>query len=266
MEQYLEWKSGLPAKPMLQAIFGITDPKDTDTDRDGMSDGYEYWFSEWDLEENKWTMNPLTDSDVDIDSDDDSFDCNGDGEISDSESFDNLAEYDSRWYGKRLEVGNVPNGTSAVSYGEDAAKAFIEEDGLSNKSAWGQLYSLFSSKSLRSSEKIGLINQVDPDNFNKSLIGISDPTNDDSDGDGMPDGWEYCYSIYAEVLPVNSFRWTLNPLNPLDVDYDPDADGWLDREILDTPAVQGNWDSRIFTPYHKISSLKMLPAHFISQI
>ena len=49
MEQYLEWKSGLPAKPMLQAIFGITDPKDPDTDRDGMSDGYEYWFSEWEL-------------------------------------------------------------------------------------------------------------------------------------------------------------------------------------------------------------------------
>ena len=248
MEQYLEWKSGLPAKPMLQAIFGITDPKDQDTDRDGMSDGYEYWFSEWDLEENQWTMNPLTDSDVDFDSDDDSFDCNGDGEISDSESFDNLAEYDSRWYGKRLEIGNVPNGTSAVSYGADAANAFVEEEGLSNDSAWGQLYSLFSSKSLRSSEKVGLINQVDPDNFNKSLIGISDPTHDDSDGDGMPDGWEYCYSIYAEILPVNSYRWSLNPLNPLDVDYDPDADGWLDREILDTPAIQGNWDSRVFAP------------------
>ena len=97
MEQYLEWKSGFPPKPLLQAIFGITDPNNPDTDRDGMSDGYEYWFSEWNLEENSWTMNPLSDTDVDVDSDEDSFDCNGDGEISDSESFDNLAEYDSKW-------------------------------------------------------------------------------------------------------------------------------------------------------------------------
>ena len=85
MEQYLEWKSGFPPKPLLQAIFGITDPNNPDTDRDGMSDGYEYWFSEWNLEENSWTMNPLSDTDVDVDSDADSFDCNGDGEISDSE-------------------------------------------------------------------------------------------------------------------------------------------------------------------------------------
>ena len=38
----------------------------------------------------------LTDTDVDFDSDEDSFDGN-DGEISDPESFDNLAEFDSRW-------------------------------------------------------------------------------------------------------------------------------------------------------------------------
>ncbi len=35
----------------------------------------------------------------------------------------------------------------------------------------------------------------------------------------------------------------------MDADYDPDADGWLDRGILDSPAIQGKWDSRIFTPY-----------------
>ena len=190
-----------------------------------------------------------TDTDVDFDSDEDSFDCNGDGEISDSESFDNLAEFDSRWYGKRLEIGNVPNGTTAISYGRDAVNALIEEEGLSDSAAWDRLYSIFSTKSLKSSEKMGLINQEDPDNFNRSLIGISDPTDSDSDGDGMPDGWEYCYSVYSEILPVNSLRWSLKPLNPLDVDYDPDADGWLNRDILDTPAIQGVWEDRSFSPF-----------------
>ena len=249
MHQYLEWISGSPAKPMLESIFGITDPKDSDTDRDGMSDGYEYWFSEWNLEDNSWSMNPLTDTDVDVDSDADSFDCDGDGEISDSESFDNLAEHDSRWYGKRLEIGNMPNGSGTVSYGEDAAMALMEETGVSAQSAWGQLYTLFATKSLDSSDKIGLINQYDPENFNKSLIGISDPTDEDSDRDGMPDGWEYCFSVYREVLPVNSLRWSLNPVNPLDTDYDPDADGWLDRDFTDSPAIQGTWVERSFTAY-----------------
>jgi hypothetical protein len=48
---------------------------------------------------------------------------------------------------------------------------------------------------------------------------------------------------------MNSWRWSLNPVNPLDVDYDPDADGWFDRTSGDIPAEQGSWESRIFTPY-----------------
>ena len=249
MEQYWEWRSGGPAKPMIDSILGNTEPNDADTDRDGMSDGYEYWFTEWDLELNHWTMNPHTDSDVDFDSDSDSFDCDGNGEISDAESFDNLAEYASRWYGKRLEVGNMPNGTGPVSYGDDAVSAMVDELQISEESAWAQIYSIFATKSSKSFEKIGLINEFDPENFNKTLSGISDPTDSDSDQDGMPDGWEYCYSVYGETLPSNNFHWSLNPVNPLDVDYDPDADGWYDRQIWDTPAEQGKWDSREFSPY-----------------
>ena len=75
----------------------------------------------------------------------------------------------------------------------------------------------------------------------------------------MPDGWEYCYSVYSEVLPVNSLRWSLNPLNPLDVDYDPDADGWLDRDILDTPAIQGSGRIGPFLHFQRISSLETRP-------
>lgn len=249
MNQYLEWQEGGPTKPMLASILGVTDPNDPDTDRDGMSDGYEYWFTEWFLEGNHWTMNPLSDTDVNFDSDDDSFDCDGDGEISDSEIFDNLAEYDSMWYGKRLDVGNAPNGSAPVSYGLDTTTALVEETGISEQAAQYQLYQMFSSKSPSSSEKVGLINGFDPDNFNKTLSGISDPTDSDSDRDGMPDGWEYCYSTFMEVQPVNSFRWSLNPVNPLDAHYDPDSDGWYDRTIVDQAANQGKWVDREFLPY-----------------
>ena len=229
MQQYQEWLSGEPAGPLLTYLLGISDPNDEDTDRDGMSDGYEYWFTEWNLEDNIWEMNPLTGTDVSRDTDDDSFDCDGNGFISDSESFDNLAEYESRVYGKKIAVDTIPNETGLVSYGADAINAQIEENGLSYQAAFGYLYSSFISKSIKSSERMGLINSVDYNNFNTSLAGVSDPTDGDSDRDGMPDGWEFCYSIYGEFLPVNSFRWSMNPVNSLDVDYDPDSDGWYDR-------------------------------------
>ena len=123
MNQYNHWKNGNPAGPLIEAIIGITDPQQKDTDRDGMSDGYEYW----NLESNKWTINPLTNSDANFDSDGDSYDCNGDGQISDSELFHNLAEFDSRSYGKRLAVGSFKNDSSIISYGEDTIQALIDE-------------------------------------------------------------------------------------------------------------------------------------------
>ena len=63
----------------------------------------------------------------------------------------------------------------------------------------------------------------------------------------MPDGWEYCYSTYGEFLPINSYRWSMNPINPLDANYDPDSDGWYDRNWDDVPAAQGKWSSREFS-------------------
>ena len=35
----------------------------------------------------------------------------------------------------------------------------------------------------------------------------------------------------------------------VDINYDPDSDGWFDREITDVPAPQGTWESRQFTEY-----------------
>ena len=136
-----------------------------------------------------------------------------------------------------------------VSYGADAINAFMDEEGMNYVAAFGQLYDIFKSKSIESSDRIGLINAVNSDNFNFSLAGISDPTDEDSDSDNMPDGWEFCYSIYGEFLPVNNYRWSLNPVNPLDINYDPDSDGWFDRQISDVPASQGLWEGRQFTEY-----------------
>ena len=90
--------------------------------------------------------------------------------------------------------------TGLVSYGADAINAFMDEEGMNYVAAFGQLYDIFKSKSIESSDRIGLINAVDSDNFNFSLAGISDPTDEDSDSDNMPDGWEFCYSIYGEFL------------------------------------------------------------------
>ena len=42
----------------ISMMMGMTDPTDSDTDDDGMSDGFEYWFTGWDLDENRWSMNP----------------------------------------------------------------------------------------------------------------------------------------------------------------------------------------------------------------
>ena len=250
-QQYLDWRSNpnIPPPPLLTTIIGITDPTNNDSDSDQMIDGYEYWFTEWDLDGNQWEMNPLSAADVDFDSDNDSWDCNGDGEIDENESFDNLAEYQSRIYGKFTERFTVPSEMGLFSYGQDMMAAHQEEMGMTENDARGVLYDLFVAKDVMSSERMTRINEAYSDNWNLSLVGISDPTHPDSDGDSMPDGWEFCYSIFTETLPINSWRWSLNPVNPLDVDYDPDADGWYDRTSGDLPAIQGAWEFRAFTAY-----------------
>ncbi|MDP6899235.1 MAG: hypothetical protein QGF94_00150 [Candidatus Thalassarchaeaceae archaeon] len=247
--QFSEWivNTSLPAPPLLSALIGITDPTDNDTDNDEMIDGYEYWFTEWDLDGNQWEMNPLTAEDVDFDSDNDSWDCNGDGNIDENETYNNLREYQARIYGRFDQRFTIPSEFGLISYGQDTMTAHQQEMGYSWGQSRGVLYDLFVAKDIMSSERMTRINEAYSDNWNLSLVGISDPMHPDSDGDSMPDGWEYCYSRYVETLPVNTWRWTLNPVNPLDVDYDPDADGWYDRHQSDMPAPQGVWANRAFT-------------------
>ena len=90
------------------------------------------------------------------------------------------------------------------------------------------------------------INAYDENNFNRTLIGVADPTSTDSDGDSIPDGWEYCYAIYGMPDVTTQNHWAANPINPHDVNYDGDSDGWYDRKPSDVPATQGIWEDRNF--------------------
>ncbi len=248
LQQHWEWEQTGIAAPFFSTLIGITDPTNNDTDDDGMSDGYEYWFTEWDLDGNRWSMNPLTITDVFADSDDDSYDCNQDGQITPDERYTNLREYEARVYGKESMRYSFPPGFGIVDYGEDAINAYMDEQGLSWGDARAQLVQTFAAKDVTSANRLNRINSAYADNFNLSLIGISDPTHPDSDSDGIPDGWEFCYGTYQTVFPVNDWRWATNPVNPLDVDYDPDIDGWFDRTSGDRVATQGEWSGHAFTP------------------
>ena len=260
MKDLADWVNGQPPSNLISVLRGISDPVDNDTDGDEMLDGYEYWFTGWDLEEDRWSMNPLSGTDVLLDLDDDSYDCNGDGVIEPSEMYTNLREWQARTYGKYDERHTVSSDLGLWGYGLDANRALKNENNLDESGAQAYLYELFESKlhdGTNTSElRLSKINSIDTNNFNRSLLGISDPTHGDSDSDGLPDGWEYCYSSFSNGT-LNAMnddgyytvedRWATNPVNPLDVGYDADNDGWYDRTAIDTPAEQGVWNNRIFT-------------------
>ena len=154
--------------------MGLSDPTNSDTDDDGMHDGFEYWFTSWNLEENRWGMNPLIDSDVNLDSDGDSWDCNGDGNIDLNETFSNLREWESSTWGKYLARFTVPTEVGVVSFGDDAMSAYMSEAGLSAFFARAALYDDFIAKGPESANRMTAINGLDPNNFNRTLLGVAD--------------------------------------------------------------------------------------------
>ena len=240
-QQFLNYEQTSQTTPMLNMLVSISDPSNNDTDDDGMSDGFEYWFSEWDYSLNRWSMNPLSSTDTGLDSDEDSWDCDEDGVISENETFNNLREWESLVYGRYdRRAGNS-------GFGHDAVAALMDEDGLSESVARATLYNAWATRDQDTADRLAEINKNDPNNWNLSLFGVSDPTSSDSDGDTIPDGWEYCYASLNMVGLSSPDRWSANPVNPNDADYDGDLDGWYGRDFQDIPAPQGTWEDREFT-------------------
>ena len=53
----------------------------------------------------------------------------------------------------------------------------------------------------------------------------TDPTNADTDGDGMPDGWEIANRRWIGTEFHGGNEWSLNPRDPSDANEDADSDG-----------------------------------------
>ena len=53
----------------------------------------------------------------------------------------------------------------------------------------------------------------------------TDPTNEDTDGDGMPDGWEIQHRRWIGDAFTGGNNWSLDPLRPDDANWDADGDG-----------------------------------------
>jgi len=205
-----------------------THPYIADTDADGMWDGWEWFYG----------LDPLNPLDANIDTD-------NDGVI-------NRLEYNNTAAGPYIEVDNItsshPNNNDTDDDGLlDGQELFIyltdptsnDTDGDGMPDGWEVKYGL---NPLDSEDALL---DLDGDSFDSDwndnvtdselyanlheYLNGTDPTNGDTDGDGMPDGWE----VY----------WDFQPLNSSDANNDPDNDSLINLYEYDNSRVDGFVDN-----------------------
>lgn len=202
----------------------ITDPTNPDTDQDGMEDG----------RENEVDFFPLIDYDRT-----DNWDANGDGDYSDEELGDIWSTDDRTDPTKRDTDGDgIPDGweyTKGKIIKSDATRKIIEwYDFEYDTNYWNQLPEgghfwvvnpLIDSDIYDDPDQDDLTNWQEYENGTHPLLW-------DTDGDGMPDGWELKdENRGSPVWNKEKLAWTyvLNPLSPRDnPDWclDSDHDGY----------------------------------------
>jgi len=208
-----------------------TDPRIVDTDFDGMWDGWEW----------RYGLNPLNALDAQADSDQD--------------GVTNNIEYNNTLAGSYIEVDNI---TSTLPRDNDT-----DDDGLSDGE---ELFNYLTDPTCNDTDGDGMpdgwetsygLDPLDPSDAFQDLdndgfdsdwnnnitefekyfnlyeyLNGTDPTNGDTDGDGMPDGWEV--------------HWDLQPLNSSDSMIDSDNDSLINLYEYDNSLVEG-FDDNVFS-------------------
>ena len=110
----------------------MTDPTNPDTDDDGMYDGFEYWFTDWDFDQEPLGMNPLIDNGCEpwIQMEIVTIAMEME-QLTENETFSNLREWESRTWGKYLNEVPFQPAVGIIDFGEDAMNAYMEETGMS---------------------------------------------------------------------------------------------------------------------------------------
>lgn len=255
-------KGGKPlwSVPVDGVWCGGTDPTKKDSDFDGMNDGYETKYGldplnpldakedpDYDgltnLQESKLGTNPLN-------SDDD-----GDGLLDGKNTTLNATDPLAIAWHNSIAHRDNKDGTvtfiGEMSAGTNSTNS--DTDGDTMMDGWEILWHLNpnnSSDAYQDADHDGL------DNYNESrtariygngtVFGGTDPYNADTDGDGMPDGWEVKYSRKISVNN-NTWKWSLNPMNGSDAPLDVDNDGLTNLDefrgiVINMSGVERKYD------------------------
>ncbi len=221
-------------------IYG-TNETDPDTDKDGMEDGWEAHYGKIDLLTGLLTIDPLR-FDAYENPDGDGWDVDHNGRIEGDEHLTNLEEYCGGSFdwgpfkGHNLDPqGNYENYVYYRKLGdEDKEREFKEK--YDNDIAYIQYHGGFHLVDYPYSEvilddfdnyptiKTSQYTSYNP-NIDKPLT--TDPSNSDSDFDGMSDGFEVYFDAKIEYLDrtyfFGNYNESLNPLDPSDADDNIDV-------------------------------------------
>ncbi len=184
-----------------------TNPRNPDTDRDMMWDGWEVFYD----------LDPLDPTDRDEDPDGDGFDRNRDGKITISENFTNYEEF--------LKKTNPRNNDTDGDGMIDGWEAYYFDRAITDPD---DPYIVQHAQQLNPLKPEGRNDDLDRDllsNFDEyqnPKINVDDyihssPVENDTDGDGLLDGWEIFQKYHKSAL--------LDP-STNDTDFDGMPDGW----------------------------------------